>query len=127
MSLSDVMTREFIVRVKPSTPVKEVAKLMYENGVGSVLVVDNNDKLLGIFTERDLVRLVAQEEDLSKPVEHFMTRKVFTLRPDEDLWKALDMMVELGVRHVPVVDAEGKVMGIVSMRDLLNRLRVSDS
>ncbi len=123
MSLSNIILRDFIVYVKPSTPVKEAVKVMYENGVGSVLIVDDDGRLKGIFTERDLVRLIALDKDLNEPVEKFMTKNVLTLRLTDDIWKALKIMIELGIRHVPVVDDEGRPIGVVSIRDLLGRVR----
>jgi CBS domain-containing protein len=125
MSVEDVMIKEKIVSVRPSTSVREAARIMYENNIGSVLVMDN-DRLVGIFTERDLVKVVAKGESLEEPVEKFMTKRVFTLKIGDSIWKALDVMAELGIRHLPIVDNKGKVIRIVSIRDLLNRLRLTE-
>ena len=120
------MIEGFVISVSPMTSIREAAKTMHENAVGSVLVVDENGKLQGIFTERDLVRVVATDKDLNRPVKEFMTKSVETLKPNDSLWKALEIMTNLGVRHIPIVDDDRKPLGVVSMRDLLDRLRETD-
>ena len=95
----------------------DAVKLMWEHGVGSVLVV-SDDKLLGIFTERDLVRLVATGVSIDINVSEVMTKNPYTLRPDQPLSKAALLMSEKGVRHVPITDDEGNIVGIISSRDI---------
>ena len=121
MSVGDVVRRGLVVAVGPSSTIREAARVMHENGVGSVLVVDGG-RLLGIITERDLVRVVAEGVDLDGPVGEYMTRNPVTLREDDDLHKAVELMVELGVRHLPVVDDKGSPLGVISIRDVVRRL-----
>ena len=105
--------------VPPSTPVGDVVHKMAEERVGCILVVENG-RLAGIFTERDLLRLVAKEANPTKlRVQDVMTRDPETLRPDHGIPLALNRMTEGGYRHVPLVDEEGRPVGVVAMRDIV--------
>ena len=97
----------------------DVAKVMRSNGISSVVVLDKEKKLTGIVTERDIVNLIAAGGDPhSVKVVHGMTRRhLETCSPKADIAEAADQMVSLNIRHLPVVD-RGKVIGIISIRDL---------
>ncbi len=119
------MTSTNLVTAKPSDTILEAAKKMYENNVGSVLVVNEEGKLLGIFTERDLVRAVAKGVSLDTPLEQVMTKKLITASLDEALPLIASKMVENNIRHIPVVDKEGKLLGIISIRKVLRHVLAS--
>jgi CBS domain-containing protein len=97
----------------------DVAKVMRSNGISSVVVLDKSKKLTGIVTERDIVNLIAAGGDPhSVKVVHGMTRRhLETCSSKIDIAEAADQMVSLNIRHLPVVD-RGKVVGIISIRDL---------
>jgi CBS domain-containing protein len=97
----------------------DVAKMMRANGISSVVVLEEKHKLSGIVTERDIVNLVAAGGDPhSVKVAHGMTRRnLETIGSKADIAEAADRMVSLNIRHLPVVD-KGKVVGILSIRDL---------
>jgi CBS domain-containing protein len=97
----------------------DVAKMMRANGISSVIVLEKANKLSGIVTERDIVNLVAAGGDPhSVKVAHGMTRRnLETVGSKADIAEAADRMVSLNIRHLPVVD-KGKVVGILSIRDL---------
>jgi len=97
----------------------DVAKMMRANGISSVVVLEKAHKLSGIVTERDIVNLVAAGGDPhSVMVAHGMTRRnLETIGSKADIAEAADRMVSLNIRHLPVVD-KGKVVGILSIRDL---------
>jgi CBS domain-containing protein len=120
----DIMRKGKIVKVGPSSSIREAVKVMSDENVGSVLVFEG-DRLVGIFTERDLVHHVARGGSLEDPVERAMTKDVITLREDESAWKAATIMVEKGIRHLPVLNSEGRVVGVVSIRDALRMLIAS--
>jgi CBS domain-containing protein len=87
---------------------------MVEHGVGSVVVVDEQQRLKGIFTGRDAVRLLAQGESAERiPLSQAMTRNPVTIAPDRHAVEALRKMNDLGFRHLPVVEGQ-KVLGIVT-------------
>jgi CBS domain-containing protein len=103
--------------VGPDDTVGEAVAVMAQNRVGSVLVMEG-DRLLGIFTERDTVRALSQSHDAPRhQIVSWMTHDPQTIPPDFDSDKALKTMLDNGFRHLPVVE-DGKVVGMVSMRDL---------
>jgi CBS domain-containing protein len=120
MKARDVMTVN-LYTLAPSHKVKDAAKIIADKNVGSVLVVKEG-KLVGIFTERDLAKLVAKGVSLDTPLSEVMTKNVHTVHADDPLVKAVYFMVEYNIRHVPVVDAEGKPIGIISARDILRNI-----
>uniref|UniRef100_A0A7J3Z761 CBS domain-containing protein n=1 Tax=Ignisphaera aggregans TaxID=334771 RepID=A0A7J3Z761_9CREN len=108
-----------VVSVPPNTSIRRVVELMHSKNIGSVLVVDERGNLVGIFTERDLVRVVALGIDLETPVERVMTVRPITASLNEGVVEVAYKMVENWVRHLPVVDESGRVVGVVSIRDVL--------
>jgi len=116
--IKDVMVpKGKLVYTTPDTTVKEAVKQMVKRNVGSILIIEN-DKLVGIFTERDLMKMVAEDKPVYTAIGDVMTRNPVSLRPDDPLSKAALIMSERGFRHIPIVDDEGKLVGIVSSRDI---------
>jgi CBS domain-containing protein len=121
LSVADVMSRGLVI-AKPGEPVRTVASRMHSAGVGAVLVVDDAGRLVGLFTERDLLRLVAEGSSLDEPVEKHMTREPTVVKPEATLMEAGELMVRLGVRHLPVVGPDGRPLGVISLRDVCQAL-----
>lgn len=119
--VKNIMVKDLVVTA-PQTPVKNVVKLMKERNVGSVLVVDSNGKLIGIFTERDLVRLVAEGLSLEIPVGEVMSKDLLVAHETDSIASLANKMLERWIRHIPVVNVEGKPVGIVSIRDVLRHV-----
>ena len=121
----NVMTKK-IVYCEPNDLVSKAAKLMRSENVGSIPVVENEQtkKLVGIVTDRDLtLRVLADGLDgKSTKVEAVMTRKVVTCLENDDLQKALDLMAEHQLRHIPIVDNNYKVVGIIAQADVATRV-----
>ncbi len=115
-----VMQGERMLVASPQTLVSQAAQLMAEGGVGVVLVVDD-DRLVGIFTERDAVfRVIARGLDAaSTSIESVMTPAPQTISPEHSYGNALQLMHRHRIRHVPVVE-NGRPVGIVSGRDALD-------
>lgn len=103
--------------VQPTTSVEELAKALREHSLGAAVVVDDGN-LIGIISERDIVRLVAEGGALNSPVSAVMTTDVKTCAPDEDLAQLAGTMTELRVRHFPVME-DGDLVGIVSIGDVV--------
>jgi CBS domain-containing protein len=115
-TIREVMSTD-MVQVTPSTTVAEAATIMSTKKVGSALVMEGKT-LVGIFTERDVLRAVASEFDAEHhQVGSFMTAEPTTIGPDADTHEGLSSMFAFGFRHMPVVEG-GQVIGVVSMRDL---------
>jgi CBS domain-containing protein len=109
--------------VAPETPVGEILKLMVDQSIGCVLVVEE-EKIVGIFTERDaLYKLnTSFHRFKDQPVSEFMTKEPQTLDLQAKVVFALQRMDLGGFRHIPIVDAEGHATGIISVRDILRYL-----
>jgi len=105
----------------PDTTLLEAAKAMEESDLGSLAVVEGM-ALLGLITERDLRRVVADGTAVDMPVSSMMSGDPDTFDPDLDVWDAAAWIAESGYRHLPVVDDEGALLGVVSVRDLLKAL-----
>ncbi|HMK31013.1 MAG TPA: CBS domain-containing protein [Terriglobales bacterium] len=107
--------------VSPEASVADAIRAMLERRVGAVAVVNPDKTVLGIFTERDVLRKLALSaiDPESKRVSEFMTATVVTATPDTSPGEALSAMITHHFRHLPVVDAKGKLMGILSIRNLL--------
>ena len=121
MALVRDIMRTSLVTLSPGETVETAVRIMKENNIGSVLVVDAG-KLVGIFTERDLLAMVAGGAGLDKKLGDVMTRNVVTVRPDDPVVKAVCKMVDYNIRHVPVVDDSGAPLGMVSARDVLRNM-----
>jgi CBS domain-containing protein len=117
MQVADIMHTD-VKSADAEDTFADVAKLMRTNGISSVVVLEGK-KLAGIVTERDIVNLIAAGGDPhSVKVAHGMTRRhLETIGPKADIVEAADRMVSLNIRHLPVLD-QGKVVGILSIRDL---------
>ena len=120
-SVSEIMTSD-VLGLDPATSLVEAARRMHERRVGAVVVTEG-DRLVGIVTERDVLRAVATGS-VEGPVADAMTRAPETIGPDESAGQAAALMIHGGFRHLPVVDG-GDVVGMVSIRDLV-RVSVDD-
>lgn len=113
----DVM-REVPITVSEGDLLVEVIRIMASRGIGSVIVTDELGDVVGVFTERDLLRLLANSTNIGElTVGDVMTREVISVEPGASLIKAIHIMAKHGIRHLPVLDRDGKLMGIVSIRD----------
>ena len=126
MKIQDVMTPD-PSSVTPDSPVRDAARIMKEEDVGIVPVVDDQSsrKLVGVITDRDLaIRIVAEERDTSTRVGDVMTvSDLTTCAPDVDLDEAMDAMGAEQVRRIPIVDERGSLVGIVSQADVVRKAR----
>jgi Predicted signal-transduction protein containing cAMP-binding and CBS domains len=98
--------------------VEEAIRLMHKEGVGSVVIVSPEGRVLGIFTERDLVKLVGEGKPLTSKIGDVMTRDPVTVFEDDAITKAVTIMAERRIRHLPVTDREGRLKGVISARDI---------
>lgn len=114
-----IIEQQHLITAPDSTTVIEAARLMRENHVGAVMVVEDG-RLAGVFTERDaLFRVIAEGRDVqTAQLADVMTRNPQTIHPDKPFPDALHVMYEGGFRHVPVVE-DGRPVGMISARDAL--------
>ncbi len=116
MQVRDIMTQATATE-SPQDSLRSAAERMWRQQTGSLIIAEG-DELIGIITERDLLRAVALGADPDKTtVDDAMTTQVFTVPPDMQLQDAAREMATRLIRHLPVV-ADGKLLGMVSMRDV---------
>jgi CBS domain-containing protein len=116
-TLGEIMTKD-VYSAPADTPVVVAAETMVKSRFGSAVILDSG-WLVGIFTERDVVRAAASGKDLATtPISEWMTRDPQTATMDMQAEEAAQIMAANGFRHLPVVDGNS-VVGIVSLRDVL--------
>ena len=127
MKISELMTKNPHT-VAPDTPVSEAARLMKEEDVGIVPVVERvggaetRGRLVGVITDRDIaVRHVAEGRSADTPVRDVMSGGVKTARPDDSVDSVMTLMGSEQVRRIPVVDDRGSLVGMVSQADLARK------
>jgi len=117
MLVRDIMKREIVV-VDPNISAREASKIMAKYEIGSLIVVEDN-KPVGILTERDILNLVAKNEDLDEvKVEDVMSKDLITIEPDKKIEDAVDLMVKHKIKRLPVVEND-KIVGIVTTSDII--------
>jgi CBS domain-containing protein len=110
------------ITVAPTDTVFRALQLMAENNVGAVMICENN-KMLGILTERDYCRkiILMGRSSLNTPIQDIMTKKMITVKPTQSLEECIELMAKYHIRHLPVQENDNLV-GIVSMRDVMEAL-----
>lgn len=122
MKVSEVMSRDVLV-VRPDQTIAEAAQMMVEADVGALPVAEN-DRLVGMITDRDIaLRAVARRLPPDTPVREVMSPEVLYCYEDEDVEHILDNMGDNQVRRLPVVNRNKRLAGIVSVADLSRKVR----
>jgi CBS domain-containing protein len=119
-----VLSRRQPVTVPPGTPLAECVRAIQRTGTGdSVFVCDEEGRLQGVLTERDVFgRIVAEDVDLALPVESLMTTEPRTLDLDQTIRDAIALMQTGRYRNVPLVDGDGRLVGVVRQSDIIKYL-----
>lgn len=109
-----------VFTVTPDDALSSVAALLYTRKVGAFIVTDRIGRVVGIVSERDIIRAIATEgaDALGKPVSHIMTRDVISAGAHETVESLLDRMTDRRIRHLPVMEGP-RLIGIVSIGDLV--------
>jgi CBS domain-containing protein len=119
MKCKDIMTK-YLKMCRPDATVKDAAEIMEELNCGVVPIVDENNKIQGIVTDRDIAlyaTLHGREHEKTR-LKEFMRKNVITCHPEDDIDTAINKMKENKIRRIPVVDDENKVIGLISIGDL---------
>lgn len=142
-TVADVMTRR-VLTARPAMPLKELARVLTEHGLSALPVLDTDDRLIGMVSERDLLSKQAQplpgerrwwqrrrvREEIRRAegdtVGHVMTSFPVTVSPGASLAEAAHRMIQHAVKHLPVIDDTGELAGVVSRADLVRAFVRSD-
>jgi CBS domain-containing protein len=121
------MTKKVIVQTDDQT-IQAISNTMYENNIGNVLIIRNyvaqdsikQDKVVGIITERDVVRIVGSFDPTlyHLPVRELMSKPIISITPTCSLKDAMETMQTRNIRRLPILEPEGKLVGIITSRDL---------
>lgn len=104
-----------------TTTLHDAARLLDERKIGAIVAVSGSGHVAGVLSERDIVRRVARHgaDALKMTVADAMTRDVITITPNETMQAGLERMTDRRIRHLPVVDSDGRLTGLVSIGDLV--------
>ena len=110
-----------VVSISPQASVYDAIKLMDEKNIGSLLVLNAHGRIAGIFAERDCFRKVILQDKSPREVtvRSVMTKKVVYASPDDTVDACMSLMTQKCIRHLPVIDSHEKVLGIISIGDLV--------
>jgi CBS domain-containing protein len=113
----EIMTRS-VKTASREMSLQEVARLMREGDMGVMPVVEN-DKLIGIVTDRDIVvRAIAEGKDAQTKIGDVMTTEIFSVKPDDFAFEAIRLMGDKQIRRIPVINESGELAGIIAMADI---------
>ena len=121
MMTRDLMLKD-VVTIKGNVPAKEAIELLFKRHIGCIVVINDEEQCIGIFTERDVIRVVAQNMPLDAPIEKIMTKNPCTINEDSIFQEAKSVIISAKIRHLPVIDANGKLIGLISVRHILDEL-----
>lgn len=119
MLVRHVMMRK-VVTAKKNLTLNNAIKLLFKRHVGSIVVLNDDEKCVGVFTERDAIRAVAQNLSLDKPLEEVMSKNVITIREDAPFEEARRKVLANQIRHLPVVNSNGQLVGLIAVRNIID-------
>lgn len=123
MNVAEILSNKGtdVATIGPDRTIREAVKLLAERSIGAIVVTDDDGVLIGMFSERDVVRRAARDEalGLDEPVRSVMTTKLSTCRTGDSNEDLMKLMTERRIRHLPVLDDEGRLDGVVSIGDVV--------
>lgn len=117
VKVSEIMSRR-LVTAKGEEKLSDIAEKMIQSKVSSVVVVSHG-KVVGIVTEKDFVKFFALRVDYDSKISEYMTRDVIVVREDASLNEAKNIMISNNIRHLPVVDRDNNLVGMITIRDIV--------
>jgi NADH:ubiquinone oxidoreductase subunit F (NADH-binding)/CBS domain-containing protein/(2Fe-2S) ferredoxin/NAD-dependent dihydropyrimidine dehydrogenase PreA subunit len=123
MTLRDILHSKppLIVTIHKNKSVRDAVHIMSEKNVSGIFVVDDNDKLASIFTERDIVRCTFNNISLDEKIENIMRHDITTFDPSVDISSAMNVASRKKIRHIPVAEGD-RIVGMITFRDLVSYL-----
>ena len=115
--IDKLMTKN-VITVNKHTSIRDAVVVFIENNITGVPVVDDDNNLVGIISEKDVLRLIYDFEDTPDSVEKYMTKQVVVFKPEDDLKEVCRSLKNNHIRRVPIV-VDGKLEGIITRRDIV--------
>ncbi len=115
--VDEIMEKDTIT-LKSDTSVKDAIELFFEKKIGGAPIVDNENRVIGIFTERDLLKFLKENVQIDGPVRNFMTTSVITISPDTSIKEAMQIMIKNKIRRLPVVE-DHTLLGVITTREIV--------
>lgn len=111
-----------VVKITKDTSIEKAIKKMYKKRVGSMIIADKSGKCEGIFTTTDVLRIIVKKIPLESNIQKVMSKKVVTVSEKSSFSQARELMKRHRIRHLPVIDRKGCVIGILSIRSILDEI-----
>lgn len=121
LKIRDIMCKK-VVTAREDTSILDACRLLNERHVGSIVIVDEEQKCTGIFTERDAIGVIAQKYSVDQPLSKVMSRHIVTISVESSFEEARRLILTHNIRHIPVTDEEGKLIGLFSLRAFLDEI-----
>ena len=121
LKIRDIMFKK-IVTAKEDVSIQDAIQLLNDRHVGSIIIVDDEQKCTGIFTERDAIRIIAHKFSIDQPLGKIMSRHVVTVSLEASFDEAKRLMLSHNIRHLPVTDQTGKLIGLFSLRAFFDEI-----
>ena len=121
LKIRDIMCKK-VVTAKEDALIQDAVMLLNERHVGSIIIVNDEQKCVGVFSERDAIRIFAQKVSLDQPLGTVMSRHVVTISLEASYDEAKSLMLSHNIRHLPVTDETGKLIGLFSLRAFLDEI-----
>jgi len=119
--IKDIMCKQ-VVTAKETLSIQDAIQLLSERHVGSIVIIDDENRCVGMFTERDAIRVVAQKTRLDELLNKVMSTHVATISLESSFDEAKNLMLTHRIRHLPVTDQTGKLIGLFSIRAFLDEV-----
>jgi CBS domain-containing protein len=121
LKVKDIMCKK-VITAKEELSIQKAVQMLNDLHVGSIVVVDDEEKCIGIFTERDAIRVIANKYSTEEPLSKIMSRHVVTVSLDASFDQAKMLMLSHDIRHLPVTDEAGKLIGLFSFRAFFDEI-----
>ncbi|MDH5779178.1 MAG: CBS domain-containing protein [Candidatus Bathyarchaeota archaeon] len=113
---------ENVVTTKEDTTIEDAIETLFRKHVGALMITDDERKCKGIFTERDALRSVVRKVPLNTHLRRVMSKNVITVRENASFAEAKRLMTSHRIRHLPVIDKKGYLVGMLTLRRILDEL-----
>jgi CBS domain-containing protein len=121
LKIKDIMCKK-VVTAKDDITIQQAVELLNDRHIGSIIIINEEERCTGIFTERDAIRVFAHKFVPTEPISKIMSRHVVTISLEASFDEAKRLMLYHDIRHLPVTDQTGKLIGLFSLRAFFDEI-----